>query len=83
MGRVFEGYRSPEWEQKHIKSIQECINMNTRPLLCPRCGFNNGKICEDLRIGHLIIVCRKCKMEISVDMASFKRDAKFKIKTKT
>lgn len=81
MPKEYKGYINPEWEEKHEKSIIACMSLNTRPLLCPRCGFNNGKICEDLRMGHLIIACRKCKMEIKVDTASFKRDADFKRKT--
>lgn len=73
-------YISPEWERKHLQSIKDAEGLEERPLICPHCGYLNAGPLSDLRFGHMIVSCRKCKLRIVVDFACFKRDAAMKKK---
>lgn len=69
---------SPEMKQKYLKSIEGIEGLVERPTICPHCGYLNAGPMSDLRSGHMLIPCRKCKIRFVVDFAIFRKQAELK-----
>jgi DNA-directed RNA polymerase subunit RPC12/RpoP len=62
--------------RKLILSFEECTSMPERQLKCPYCSHYIEGVFADT-IGHVRVKCNKCKAEMVLNVAYFRRIRKY------
>lgn len=65
-----------EAHRKMIISFEECTSMPERELKCPYCSHYIEGVFADT-IGHIRVKCNKCKAEMVLNVAYFRRIRKY------
>lgn len=63
---------SPEVMRLLELSQKEVEGMGKRTLKCPICGYRIDGVYAD-GVGHRDIKCQKCKLEVTINLAYFRR----------
>lgn len=67
--------------RKLILSFEECTSMPERQLKCPYCSHYIEGVFADT-VGHVRVKCNKCKAEMVLNVAYFRRKRKELLKSK-
>lgn len=62
----------PLLQEKLKKSLVGSENITMRRIDCPYCGFLVDIVGSDVRLGHKMIHCRKCKRDYLISYEHFR-----------
>lgn len=63
---------TPEFRKKLERSYMEVDGLTLRDVKCPHCRFVITRVYSDIQ-GHYLAKCRKCKSEMILNLAYFRR----------
>lgn len=65
-------FTAPAVQEKLNRSRMEAKALALREIRCPCCGFLVAKVYSDMT-GHYLARCRKCKRELPINLAYFRK----------
>lgn len=68
---------NPDVAEKLAKSQEETRELTLRDIRCPYCGFLVDRVYSDAA-GHKEMLCKKCKIEYTVNLGYFRRQKRQK-----
>ena len=69
---LYSSATSPEVRKKLERSYVEVDGLTLRDVKCPHCMFVISRVYSDIQ-GHYLAKCRKCKSEMVLNLAYFRR----------